>query len=231
MPRKPRIVVPGVPHHITQRGTRRLQTFFQPADYALYIDLVAEGCQAAGVEVLAYCLMPNHVHFVVVPGTTDALARGLAGAHQRYSWVLNRRHGWQGYLWQRRFYSCPMDEAHAIACVRYVELNPLRARLVKAPEDWPWSSARGRVSGLGDKLTTALRPAFLERVGDWREFLADDAGDEQLEALRASLQSGRPLGDEPFIRRVELATGRQIHARQRGRPKKDVGAKSVCVPI
>lgn len=230
MPRKARIVVPGVPHHITQRGTRRLPTFIQPADYALYIDLVSEGCRMADVEVLAYCLMPNHVHFVLVPGTIDGLTRALARAHQRYSWALNRRHGWQGYLWQRRFYSCPMDEAHAIAAVRYVELNPQRARLVAAPGDWPWSSARGRISGLGDTLVGATRPPLLEGIGDWRAFLAETSADEQTDALRAGLLSGRPLGGEPFLHRIEQETGRQIHARPRGRPKKNVEPKMVCVP-
>lgn len=231
MPRKARIVIPGVPHHITQRGTRRLPTFFEPTDYTRYIDLVAEGCRAASVEVLAYCLMPNHVHFVLVPSTIDGLTRALARAHQRYSWTLNRRNGWQGYLWQRRYYSCPMDEAHTIAAVRYVELNPQRARLVSAPEEWPWSSARGRISGKGDALIDAARPALLDGIGDWRVFLAESARNEQTEALRAGLQSGRPLGEEQFVRRIELASGQQLRARPRGRPKKEPGPKMVCVPI
>ena len=125
MPRAPRIVVPGVAHHVTQRGNRRQQTFFSDADYMRYVELVGEGCRNAGVGVLAWCLMPNHVHLILVPSDATGLTAALSVAHQRYTWIVNGRNSWKGHLWQRRFYSSPLDGAHLRAAVRYVELNPL----------------------------------------------------------------------------------------------------------
>lgn len=219
MARTARIVVPGVPHHITQRGNRRMQTFFCESDYARYVDLLAAGCREANVEVLSFCLMPNHVHLVLVPKAADGLTRALALAHQRYTWVVNRQHGWQGHLWQLRFYSCPLDDAHLLAAVRYVELNPLRARMVSTPEQSPWSSARGRMSGHGDRLVRAARPAPLDGIGDWREFLAGEIEDDRSEQLRKHQCSGRPLGDAAFVARVETLARRCLRPRPRGRPQ------------
>ena len=133
MPRLARVVIPGEPHHVTQRGNRRQETFFSDEDYEAYLDLMAEWCEREGVEVWAYCLMPNHVHLVAVPSSEDALRRGIAEAHRRYSRRINFREGWRGHLWQGRFASFPMDDAHLYLATRYVELNPVRARLVRAP--------------------------------------------------------------------------------------------------
>lgn len=142
MARIARVVAAHVPHHVTQRGNRRQQVFFCDEDYETYRALVAEGCRRAGVDVLGYCLMPNHVHLILSPHTEDGLRAALGEAHRRYTRHVNFRERWRGYLWQGRFASFPMDEKYLLACARYVELNPVRARLVKRPQDWAWSSAQ-----------------------------------------------------------------------------------------
>jgi len=124
MARLARIVVPDVPHHVTQRGNRRQDVFFSDEDYAAYRDLVAEACRREGVRCAAWRLMPNHVHLVLIPPSAVALRATLADAHRRYSRRINFAKGWTGYLWQGRFASYPMDEAHLITAIRYVELNP-----------------------------------------------------------------------------------------------------------
>lgn len=224
MPRTARIVVPGVAHHVTQRGNRRQQTFFGEPDYARYVELIAEGCSEARVDVLAWCLMPNHVHLLLVPSTPSGLADALASAHQRYTWLVNRRNRWQGHLWQSRYYSCPLDDAHLVAAVRYVELNPLRARLVVTPEQWRWSSVRGRVSGKGDVLIRGERPTPLRDVGDWLAFLAEGLADEEVERLRSHLRTGAALGGDEFVAQIEARIGRSLQCRPRGRPSRDASS-------
>jgi len=153
MPKILRVVVPDVPHHLTQRGNRRQTIFFGASDYADYVDLLSTHCRDAGVGIWAWCLMPNHVHLIVVPPNPSALGKAIGDANRRYSWQINRREGWRGSLWQGRFGSCPMDEPHTLMAMRYVEQNPVRARMVERPEQWPWSSARAHL-GLGtDALT------------------------------------------------------------------------------
>ena len=123
MARLARVVAAGIPHHVTQRGNRRQQVFFSDDDYAVYRELLAEGCRAAGVAVWGYCLMPNHVHLILTPSDEDGLRAALGEAHRRYTRHVNLREGWRGYLWQGRFASCPMDEAYLLACARYVEFD------------------------------------------------------------------------------------------------------------
>jgi putative transposase len=191
MPRLPRLVLPGIPHHVTQRGSRRQPTFFSDADYARYLVLLRHWCVKSGTAIWAWCLMPNHVHLILVPSREDGLGAALAPAHRRYSWEVNQREGWCGHLWQSRFASFPLDEAHLYACLRYIELNPVRARLVDRPEAWRWSSARGHL-GLADDPLVDPAPAR-ERIDDWRAFL--EAGLEPVAhaALRAAERSGRLL--------------------------------------
>ena len=231
MPRTARIVVPGIAHHVTQRGNRRQQTFFEISDYARYVDLVAEGCRDAGVEVLSWCLMPNHVHLVLRPRTADGLTQALSVAHQRYTWVVNRRKGWQGHLWHSRFYSCPLDDAHLRIAVRYVELNPLRARLVATPDAWRWSSANGRMTGRGDALVAPDRPIELRDIADWRAFLAQGIDDEAAERLRTHERKGLALGSDAFVTRVEDEIGRNLKRRPRGRPRLEAKASELAVSL
>ena len=171
MARMPRLVVPGYPHHITQRGSRRMKTFFSDDDYRAYLELIAEHKADAAVTVWAYCLMPNHVHLVVVPNEEESLARLFRQVHRRYARLINDREKWRGHLWQERFHSFVMNEEHLMAAVRYVELNPVRAGLCALPEDWVWSSARAHLDGNDDGIVK-VRP-MLDLVSDWRRFLDD----------------------------------------------------------
>lgn len=225
MARLARIVVPDVAHHVTQRGNRRQQVFFDDDDHAAYRDLVAEACAANGVRCLAWCLMPNHVHLILVPSHADGLRGALADAHRRYSRAVNFAHGWTGYLWQGRFASYPMDDAHLLTAIRYVELNPVKARLAERAEDWRWSSAAAHVRGTADGLTDldAMKPVHR----NWRAMLrrgleAGDMPEGAEAAIEASIRTGRPLGDEAFVEALEARTGRSLKRRKPG-PKPRAG--------
>ncbi len=146
-----------MPHHITQRGNRRQETFFCDDDYQAYLDLMAEWCTEHKVRVWSYCLMPNHVHLIVVPKSEDGLRRAIGEAHRRYTRRVNFREGWRGHLWQGRFASFVLDEPYLLAAARYIELNPVRAQLVTAPSDYPWSSARAHLKRKDDCLVGEFR--------------------------------------------------------------------------
>ena len=215
MARIARLVVPGLPHHVTQRGNGRNRTFFQDSDYRLYLDLFAEAAARARLEVWAYCLMPNHVHAIVVPANEDGLRRGFAELHRRYTSFVNARARRTGHLWQGRFGSAPMDERHLMNAFRYVSLNPVRAGLAARAQDWPWSSARAHLSGRDDGLVR-VAPG-LERAGDFAAFL-DQAFDEAADyaPLRKAEGVGRPLGPADWIEQLETQTGRTLAPRKRG---------------
>jgi putative transposase len=221
MARLARVVAPGLPHHVTQRGNRRQPVFFSDDDYAAYRALLAEGCRAAGVAVWAYCLMPNHVHLILVPRDEDGLRAALGETHRRYTRHVNFREGWRGYLWQGRFASCPMDERHLLAGARYVELNPVRARLTARPEEWPWSSARAHLAGRDDGLA-AVKP-LLALAPDWAGFLAGGLSDAERDTIRAGERTGRPLGAEKFTARLERRLGRTLARRKPGPKPKATG--------
>ena len=199
-----------------------MQTFFCEADYAAYRNWVAEGCKSAGVEILAYCLMPNHVHFIVVPTHPDALRFALAGAHRRYTSLINKRQRWQGHLWQERFHSFPMDDEHLIAAVRYVELNPVRAKLAATPQAWKWSSASARIQGKSDGLVAVIIPPPLDRVGPWASYLNAEPQSETGSQIQSHNLSGKPLGSGGFVTRLETLTGRRLKVCPRGRPAKEL---------
>ena len=150
MGRIARVVVPNRPHHVTQRGNRRMQTFFCDDDYRAYLALLIEACGQCDVRVWAYCLMPNHVHLILVPRTSDGLAAAVGQVHQRYTRRVNLREGWRGYLWQGRFASFVMGDDYVLSAAAYIERNPVKAGLVDRAEDWPWSSAAAHAEGRGD---------------------------------------------------------------------------------
>lgn len=199
MARTARVVVPGYPHHVTQRGNRKQATFFKTADYRAYLTLMAECCKRHNVTIWAYCLMPNHVHLIAVPSTPEGLAKAIGEAHRRYSRIVNKREGWIGHLWQERFASFVMDETYLLAAVRYVEMNPVDAGLVERPEDYPWSSAKAHMAARDDGLVS-VKP-MLEIVGSWKDFLATDSHAE-LALVKAHEKSGKPLGPDKFTRKV-----------------------------
>jgi putative transposase len=218
MPRLARVVIPEVPHHVVQRGNRRQRTFFSDADFKFYLSLLRHWSGQTGVKVWAYCLMPNHVHLILVPGHSSALATCMAETHRRYTASVNQREGWSGYLWQGRFSSTPMDERHAIAAARYLAFNPVRARLVARPEDWPYSSARAHLGLTDDGLT---KPDGFG-APDWIGLLRSDARLELARRLQLYTRTGRPLGSEQFVTAMEARAGRVLRPRKRG-PKQRTG--------
>jgi putative transposase len=213
MARRARLVIPGLPHHVTQRGNGRQKTFFEKADYALYLDLFAQAAERARVEVWAYCLMPNHVHAIVVPADADGLRRTFGELHRRYTGYVNARARRTGHLWQGRFGSAAMDEEHLAHAFRYVSLNPVRARLVKRAADWNWSSVRAHLAGADDHVVR-VAPA-LERVGAFAAFLAETVDeDAAFLALRRAESVGRPTAAPSGSPRSKAArAGRWLQAR------------------
>ncbi|MES1942921.1 transposase [Salinisphaera sp. PC39] len=218
MPRLARVVLPGVPHHVTQRGNRREPVFFRDEDYTRYLHWVGQYARKAGTEVLAYCLMPNHVHLILVPQDEDGLRACVSEAHRRYTQHVNQREDWTGHLWQGRFHSFPMEESHLLQAMRYVELNPVQGGLVSDPADWPWSSARAHLTGRDDPL---VDPASArELVDDWAGYLAERLPERIALDLERHMRTGRPLGTEDFIKDAERRLGRKLQRRKPGpKPK------------
>ena len=220
MARLARTVVAGLPHHVTQRGNRRQLTFFSDHDYDMYLDTMAVFCKQHGVDIWGYCLMPNHVHLIAVPPNEEALAQSIGEAHRRYTRSVNSREGWTGHLWQGRFASYVMDEQYLLACVRYVEMNPVNSGLADSPLEWRWSSADAHVSRRSDRLVNAQ--PLLDMVDeDWSAFLGTATPEHQAELLRRHERTGRPLGTESFVGKIEVQLGRSLRPAKAGRkPRK-----------
>jgi putative transposase len=217
MARLARVVISGIPHHITQRGNRRQPTFFRDEDYAAYLELMSHWCAERGVEIWAYCLMPNHVHLIAVPKTEDGLRLAIGEAHRRYTRMINFREGWRGHLWQGRFASFVLDEPYLLAAARYIELNPIRARLARSPREYRWSSAKAHLKGKDDVLVKVS--PLLKIAGDWRRLLTSAVSEEDLKLFREHESTGRVLGGEEFQKRLEKKLGRVLR-RQKPGPKK-----------
>ncbi len=208
MARIARIVVPGIPHHIIQRGNRRQKVFFSDDDYLTYLELMSEWCEKARIEIWAYCLMPNHIHLIGVPEGENSFKTGIAEANRRYSRMINFRNNWRGHIWQGRFASYPMDENHLFQAARYIELNPVRAGIVKNPEDYQWSSAKAHITGKNDALVS-VKP-LLEHIKCWSDFLNEAIEKSDIEKLKKCERTGRPLGNNDFIERLEKITCRRL---------------------
>jgi len=221
MTRLARVVAPGYPHHVTQRGNRRQQTFFCDDDYRAYLGLMSRYCARCRTEVWAYCLMPNHVHLVMVPAHPDGLRCAIGEAHRRYTRQINVREGWTGHLWQERFHSFLLDQVYLLAATRYVENNPVRAGLCRHPEDWPWSSARAHLAGEDDDFVRVA--PMLELVPNWREYLAGQAEESLADQIHAHTRTGRPLGADAWVRDLEARLDRLLRPQKRG-PKPNLKA-------
>lgn len=224
MARIARAVAPGIPHHVTQRGNRRQQTFFNDEDYQFYLELVSEWCTTFHVETWAYCLMPNHIHLIAVPETKDGLNLAIGEAHRRYSRRINFREGWRGHLWQGRFSSFILDERYLLACTKYVELNPVRAGLVEKPEAWPWSSAKAHMNG-NDDLLVKTWPLLKIIRKPWELFLNSGTPEHEIALLKKHERTGRPLGADSFIDNLEIILSRKLRPRKPG-PKQKISQVS-----
>ena len=219
MTRIARIIVPGRPHHVTQRGNRGEKVFLGDDDYALYRDWLAQSCARFGVSVWAYCLMPNHVHLIVAPGDDLGLALAMGRTHRLYAGYFNARARQTGHLFQGRFGSVAMDEDHLMLAAQYVALNPVRARLVAKASDWPHSSVRAHLAGRSDGLVDV--GPLLRRAANFADLLDADPDDPAFAALRRSELIGRPLGSEKFVADIERELGRKVRPGKRGRKPKN----------
>ncbi len=220
MARMARAVFPGIPHHVTQRGNGRAQTFFCDDDYSLYRDLLSTQAKVHGVEVWSWVLMPNHVHLILVPPAVEALSRVMSSVHRRYAGHIHARLKRTGHFWQGRFGCVAMDEHHLGAALRYVALNPVRAGLVERVSDWAWSSAHVHLGRVADDGLT-LKAPVADRYPQFAELLASAEDEIATKRLRQAESVGRPLGAADFLARLEAQSGRVLAAGKRG-PKAGV---------
>lgn len=229
MVRSARIVIQDFPHHVTDRGNRGCSVFFSDGDREQYLEFLLHYSRKRGLEIGAYCLMNNHVHFVAVPRRYDALARTIGPTHMRHAQKINKANGWRGHLWCDRFFSTPMDHDHFVAAVRYVESNPVRAGLVERAEDYKWSSAKTHVFGEQDALLSDAALFGLEQeVGDWSRWLGEVDDVKQIKRLKQSTRTGYPCGAESFVRLIGRSTGRDFTKKPRGRRPRALVAKLVA---
>jgi len=221
MGRFARVVVMDVAHHVTQRGNGRQAILEHDADCHTYLGLPRQYSELHGVSLPGYCLMCNLVHLIAVPHRAEGLAQALKQAHGRYAAYWNARQCSRGHVWQGRFYSCPLDEAHLWEVLRYVELNPVRARLVEAAQQWRWSSAGAHCGAVAaDGMLEMERWQRRWSPEEWAEFLAAGESASAARELRRATHTGRPLGPPEFVAAVGKSTQRRLATRKAGRRKR-----------
>jgi len=218
MPRQARIVIPNIAHHITQRGNYQQPVFDHEENNKQYCKWMNEYTQEYGLEVIAYCLMSNHVHFIVVPPQEGTLARVFNTVHMRYAHYINRQRGVKGHLWQGRFYSCLLDDKHLYRAIRYVENNPIRAKIVKEAGKYEWSSAKDHLQ-LREKPLIKLKVYKGIKKDEWKEYLKEDDPNMNAE-IRLKTSRGLVVGAEKFIKNLEGKLNRSLECLKWGRPKK-----------
>ena len=210
MARLARVVCPGIPHHVTQRGNRRQEVFRSRQDSLEFIDLLKTNCATAGLSVWSWVLMTNHFHLVVVPDHKNSLAITMRNSLSDYALSFNRQYGFNGHLWQARFYSTALESDHLWNAVRYVERNPVRAGMVANAEEYPWSSAAFHCGLRSDDPLVSLASPLIGAIDEWAAWLAlphfDDANDQ----LRRNTRTGRPAGSRAFVRLLENLLEREI---------------------
>lgn len=220
MPRIARVVAIGLPHHITQRGNYRQDVFKDNKDRENYLLWIQECCERFGVLILAYCLMSNHVHFIAVPKKENSLAKVFNTAHMKYSHYFNKKLKAAGHLWQGRFYSCVLDDGYLAVCAKYIERNPVRAKIVKYPWQWKWSSAGEHTGSAGNSIIKLadLFQAIDVKLCDWKGHISHSENKVEVDELRKHTLTGRPLGETEFIKKLEKLFDRRLIALPRGRP-------------
>ncbi len=225
MPRLARVIVPGIPHHVTQRGNRREPVFYEPDDYRLYRRLIAASARRANTEIWAYCLMPNHLHLIAVPAEEDGLRATFAEAHRRYTRTINARFGWTGHLFQGRFGAVAVDEDNLIAAARHIARSPVAAGLVASAGDWPWSSARAHLSGKDDELVRVA--PLLTRIPDFAAFIGAPGEKAAARRLERAQSIGRPLGSPAWLAALEARLQRPLAVKKPGpKPRQTAADKA-----
>jgi putative transposase len=221
MPRIARVVIPECPHHIIFRGHRRQVIFFCDADRVLLLNILKKSGEKNGIEYITYCLMDNHVHLIAIPKYKESFAKAFGEGIRKYAITINIREDWKGHLFQGRYDSFPMDDKHLYSAVRYVERNPVRAGIVGNAEDYAWSSARPHLLQSPDPFLSDIGPYL--KIDDWRSYLKKKEDQDTLECFRLHSRTGRPLGDDQFLSRLEALTGRIFKPQPRGRKRKKLG--------
>lgn len=235
MPRMGRVVLANYPHHVVQRGHDRQVVFAEDADFARYLEDLKELKDACNVRVFAWCLMTNHVHLLLQPEESPAglgrLMKALAARATRYRNRLERR---TGTLWESRYKSSLVQtDAYLLSCSRYIELNPVRARMVGEPGDYPWSSYRERMGQVGGLLDADDDPCYAvlgaddeRRRDSYRRFVTEGIPAQELKLIRDAVQRGQLTGNARFVNQVERVIGRRVEMRGQGRPAKKTGSWS-----
>ena len=212
----------NVPHHITQRGVRKLPLFLDDADYNLYLKILSDIGAKYGVKFCCWCLMKNHVHIVAIPENEKSLAKTIGVAHLMYTQYFNEKYGFSGHLFSQRFFSTPMSENHSFAVVGYIHRNPVRANIVSKVEDYKWSSIqlflRKRYHDplVNDNL-------LLEISDDWTQVFSEPIKEEDLNNIRLATSTGTPYGDKSFVETIEQLLGTKFPSKQKGRPRNKEG--------
>jgi putative transposase len=227
MARRPRLTIAGVAQHVIQRGNNRQATFFAEDDYRWYLAYLGEAACQHECSVHAYVLMTNHVHLLVTPNRPDAVSRTMQDVGRRYVQYVNYKYRRSGTLWEGRFKASLVDTQHYfLTCARYIELNPVRAGIAKAPEDYPWSSYRYYAFGQENGLLSAhaeyraLGATETERHSAYRGLFRSVVDETGFQEIRETVNRGWPLGSEHFKDEIEAALERAARPPQRGRPRK-----------
>ena len=223
MVRTARTIVPEVSYHVTQRGNNRQDVFFVDNDRQAYLDILKQEAKTYGLAVHGFCLMTNHIHAIVVPQDIQSVANAMGRTHFKYTQYINRLHGRSGHLWQNRFYSCPLDDMHYIMAMKYIERNPVRAKMTLRAWRWPWSSAAAH-AGKGKDVSGILQLDEWNKQFDqaaWARTLIEPDDELHVELLRLRTRTGRPLGSDKFISKLEAIAGRRLRPLTVGRPRKE----------
>ena len=228
MPRQPRLDIAGIPQHIVQRGNDRQPCFFEPGDYQRYLDELREISLKEGCAVHAYVLMTNYVHLLVTPGGTGRISALMQALGRRYVRYVNDRYHRTGTLWEGRYKACLVDkDSYLLHCHRYIELNPVRARMVADPVDYIWSSYRHNAMGISNPVVRrhstylALGTDSEGRCVAYRSLVNQCLEPSELEAIRGHLQRQHALGPDRFRVAIEALLNRRAGPARIGRPKKN----------
>ncbi len=218
MPRQARIVIPNTPHHITQRGNYQQKIFNYKYHYMQYCEWINDYALKYNLNIFAYCLMNNHVHFVVAPMEKADLAEVFKTVHMRYANYINKQKQVKGHLWQGRFYSCVLDDAHLYRAIRYVENNPVREKKVKNAWEYKWSSAPDHA---GNRKKAPIKLTNYEAVKpeEWKSYLKEN-DPEMVNEIRLKTKRGLVIGADKFIKSLEKKLNRSLKCLGQGRPKK-----------
>ena len=220
MPRIARVVATGYPHHVIQRGNNREKVFFEKEDQDRYLSFLKRYSDKWNTPILAYCLMSNHVHILAEPQEERSLYKMMQGVTLCYTQYINKKYKRTGRLWESRYHSCIVDkEEYLWAAARYIEQNPVRVKIVKRVEDYPYSSAKAHFKGTKDELVT--KELFQDGQGkDYVELLRMDLPEKEVDSIRYATRTGRPFGEKAFIKKLEKKLERRLIVMSPGRPKK-----------